>query len=491
MNLVLVCLDTFRADCVAAMGRNDVIRTPRLDRLAGEGVLFENAFGEGHPTIEFRRALITGRRTFPWRYDFDTRGLWPNGAGWHKVVPEHDTLAEILLDNGYTTGFFSDTYHMFKPTQNFARGFTSWEFIRGQESDNYRTGPVDAVDLTKYLPPGASVSPVDRAILLQYLLNMQDRKAEEDWTSAQVFRRAIRFLDDNRDNRPFFLWVDSFDPHEPWDPPTEYADLYDPDWPEPWDPILGCWRELDQRGRQRARALYYGECTFVDKWVGRLLDKLDELDLADDTLVIVTSDHGTELWDHGAVQKGAHNCRYRHNNEIVLLMRFPGKEHARKRIGGFVQNHDILPTALAAMGIEWKPLDEPCKPSGLPPAPKGESFLPLVTGETESIRDAVITGWDRRANVRSHDFSYSVDYEEAEPEEYLFDVPNDPDEMTNVAAEHPDVCAKHRIRLEELLGQKLPAKRTDTLYITEAPCRAWVLNAPRFRRSPSGADGAG
>ena len=481
MNLVLICLDTFRADCVGALGRNEVIHTPNLDAFARQGVMFENAFGEGHPTIEFRRALITGRRTFPWRYDFDTRGLWPNGPGWHKVVPEYDTLAELLLEAGYTTGFFSDTYHMFKPTQNFTRGFTSWEFVRGQESDNYRSGPVDTFDLSPYVPPGVSLRPVDHAILLQYLLNMQDRKTEEDWTSAQVFAKAIRFLEDNRDNRPFFLWVDSFDPHEPWDPPKPYAERYDPDWAEPWDPIHGVWRELDERGRQRAKALYYGECSFVDRLVGRLLDKLDELDLADETLVLITSDHGTELWDHGAVQKGAHNCRYRHNNEIVWLMRFPGKAHAGRRVPAFVQNHDIVPTVLAAMGIPWEPLNEPCKPSGLPPAARGEDILPLVTGAKESIRDTLITGWDRRANVRTHEYSYSVDYEKPDAEEYLFDVQADPNEMSNVAAEHPDVCAEYRARLEDYLGQKLPAAPADKLYITEAPCRAWILNAPRFQ----------
>ena len=213
MNVVLICLDTFRADCVGALGRNAFIQTPNLDAFARDGVIFENAFGEGQPTIEFRRALITGRRTFPWRHDVDTRGLWPNGHGWHKVGPNVDTLAEILLANGYSTGFYSDTYHMFKPTQNFTRGFRSYEFVRGQETDNYRSGPLDAVDLTPYLPAGVDPDPRQHAALFQYLLNMQDRKTEDDWTSAQVFDKAVRFLDDNRNDAPFFLWVDSFDPH--------------------------------------------------------------------------------------------------------------------------------------------------------------------------------------------------------------------------------------------------------------------------------------
>jgi arylsulfatase A-like enzyme len=488
VNVVLICLDTHRADCVRALGRNRVIQTPHLDRLAREGVTFQNAFGEGQPTIEFRRALITGRRTFPWRHDVDTRGLWPTLNGWHAVAPQHDTLAEILLEQGYTTGFFSDTFHMFKPTQNFTRGFTSWEFIRGQETDNWRVGPLDAIDLQRYLPPGSDPDPRKNPRLVQYLLNMQDRETADDWTSAKVFDAACRFVRDARDSQPFFLWVDSFDPHEPWDPPPGYAEKYDPDWDRPWEPI---WRETgsDARARARCKALYYGECTFVDELVGRLLDTLDEFGLADDTLVIATSDHGTELWDHGEVGKNVHNCRYRHNNEILWLMRLPGREHAGRKVAAFVQNQDVVPTVLALAGIPWEPLNAPHRPTGAPDAERGRSVLPLLTGERDHLRDAAITGWRERANVRTFEFSYSVDYAafgseppaDDEPNEHLFNLRSDPAETKNVAADHPDVCTWARSKLETLLGQPLPATLEDKLYPTQMPCRVWIRNAPLFR----------
>jgi arylsulfatase A-like enzyme len=489
MNIVLICLDTFRADCVRALRRNRVIQTPSLDRLASEGVVFENAFGEGQPTVQFRRGLLTGRRTFPWRHDVDTRGLWPTINGWHAIAPQHDTLAEILLENGFTTGFFSDTFHLFKPTQNFTRGFTSWEFIRGQETDNWRVGTVEANEIARYRPPEDDASPRSNPQLVQYLLNMRDRETESDWTSARVFDSATRFLRDVRATQPFFLWLDCFDPHEPWDPPREYANLYDPDWDRPWEPI---WRHTgdDPRARARCKALYYGECTFVDKLVGRLLDTLDELALADDTLVVATSDHGTELWDHGAVAKNLHSCRYRHNNEILLLMRFPGKQHAGRRIDAFVQNHDLLPTILQAAGVPWEPLGAPHKPTGAPEAERGRSVLPLITGERDHIRDAVITGWRDRANVRTFEFSYSVDYttfdSEREPgetpNEHLFNLRSDPGEMKNVAGDHPDVCTWARSKLEDLLGQPLPATPEDKLYPTEMPCRVWTSQAGAFEK---------
>jgi len=444
MNFILICLDTYRADCVRARGRNDVIQSPNLDAFARQAVTFDNAFGEGQPTLQFRQALITGMRTFPWKHQFDTRGLWLNSMAWHKVDPACDTLAEILQRNGYTTGFFADTYHMFKPTQNYHRGFTSWEFIRGQESDNWRLGRIDDVEWEKYTPPGTEKS-ADAHRLIQYLLNSRDRKREEDWTSAKTFLAAIRFLEDAQHNRPFFLWVDCFDPHEPWDPPKKYADLYCPGWNRPWDPIagFGAIDPADEEARARCRANFYGECTFVDKWVGALLDKVDALGLTDETLVVVCSDHGTELYEHGVAGKGL-NCRHRNNSEILLMMRLPGREHAGRRVEGFVQNHDVLPTALDVLGVEHKPVD-------------GENLSPLITGQTDSVRDTLVTGWSRNASVRTRQWSWSANWQDPEPDQFLFDQVNDPGEHKNVAADRPDVCADYRKTLEHFLGQSLPA----------------------------------
>ena len=469
MNVVMICLDTFRADCLAAAGRNDFIKTPNLDRLASEGVLFENAFGEGQPTIQFRRALVTGMRGFPFNTGYDTKGLWPCSAGWHKIPPEQPTLAEVLLAEGYATGLVADTYHMFKPTQNFVRGMASWEFIRGQETDNYRTGPFSAIDVTKYTKKGLT-KPGNFGAIVQYLLNMQDHRGGEDETlAARTFSSAIRYLDDNKGNRPFFLWLDEFDPHEPFDPPTEYADAYDPDWDEDWEPIHGVPDDCDEKIKRRVKALYYGSVTFVDKQVGRLLDKLEETGLADETMVIVCSDHGLELWDHGILHKGENKCRYRPNNEILFMMRLPGKEYAGKRIKSFVMNQDIYPTILSMLGVSHTPVD-------------GIDLMPLVRGEVDKVRDFIVGGWAGggsgvMACVRDHDWNYSCDYHDENLNEHLFDLKADPGEFNNVAADHVDVVTRMRGRLEGFLGEALPATRRDTLFYTKSPCNAWLEKA--------------
>jgi arylsulfatase A-like enzyme len=215
MNLIVICLDTFRADLVGPGHNLSFVETPNLDAFARESVVFDRAFGEGQPTLQMRRAFFTGRRSFPWRYNFDRRGHWHHAPGWHKIPPDQDTMAEILLSRGYFTGLVADTYHMFKPTMNYTRGFVTYEFIRGQETDNWRGGtPAMIEDQVRH----HAREPLDWAQLtglVQYLYNMRGRQREEDYLCARVFRSAAQWLEDNSANAPFFLWVDSFDPHVP------------------------------------------------------------------------------------------------------------------------------------------------------------------------------------------------------------------------------------------------------------------------------------
>ena len=110
MNIICICLDTFRADIIGAGKKYSHAQTPNLDAFASESIRFTRAFGEGQPTLQVRRALFTGMRSFPWRYNFDRRGHWHHAPGWHKIPPEQDTIAEVLLERGYLTALIADTY---------------------------------------------------------------------------------------------------------------------------------------------------------------------------------------------------------------------------------------------------------------------------------------------------------------------------------------------------------------------------------------------
>jgi arylsulfatase A-like enzyme len=293
--------------------------------------------------------------------------------------------------------------------------------------------------------------------LAQYLWNQRGRVREEDYQCARVFRAAMDWLDDNAANAPFFLWIDSFDPHEPWDPPTEYADHYyeyPPDVEDPIDFIYPHSRDLTPEERERTTALYCGEVTLVDKWVGAFLRKMDALDLRDDTIVIFTSDHGTQLWDHSRFGKGPDEL-HPFNTQIPLYIRHPDGPRGAK-VGAFVQSHDLLPTVLRLLDVAYANVD-------------GQDAWTLVTGKRKQLRDHVVIGWagfvtgpaGGRASVRDEEWNYVVSVHEEDPQPELYHLASDAAEMANVHEEHPDVVARQRRRLEAVVGQPLPAQLNE------------------------------
>ncbi|MBL7201078.1 MAG: sulfatase [Anaerolineae bacterium] len=471
MNVIVICLDTFRADLIGPDAKMSGVATPNLDALASESVSFERAYGEGQPTLQMRRAFFTGRRSFPWRYNYDRRGHWHHAPGWHKIPPEQDTLAEILVRRGYYTGLIADTYHMFKPTMNYTRGFCTYEFVRGQETDNWRGGTLSAIEaqLRKH-----TRGPLDSPSILrlaQYLWNQRGRQGEEDYQCARVFRAATRWLEDNADNAPFFLWIDSFDLHEPWDPPTSYADRYYAY--EGIDYIYPVNEGTTPEERERIVALYCGEVTFVDKWAGAFLNAVDELKLWEDTVVVLTSDHGTQLLDHGRFGKGADEL-HPFNTQIPLYVRHPDGPRGR-RVDAFVQSHDLAPTLLRLLDVPYANVD-------------GQDAWTLVTGERPSLRDLagngarasgtdadkmlrdhVVTGWagfvagnaGGRASVRDEEWNYVVSVHEEDPNPELYHLPSDPDEVRDVHDRHPEVVDRQRARLEAVVGGPIPAQLNE------------------------------
>ena len=471
MNIVCICLDTFRADIVGDGKRYSHVQTPNLDDFAAESVRFTRAFGEGQPTLQVRRALFTGMRSFPWRYNFDRRGHWHHAPGWHKIPPHQDTIAEVLLERGYLTALIADTYHMFKPTMNFSRGFAHLDFIRGQESDNWKTAHPRCIEdqLRKHVR-----EPINwprHAGLVNYLLNQRHRRSEDDYSCARVFRAASEWLEDNHTAGPFFLWIDSFDPHEPWDPPPGYADVYFGDYDGKDFITPGAAYESAEPTEdelRRIEALYMGEATFVDKYVGKVFEKIEELNIRDDTLVVVLSDHGTQLRDQGRFGKGP-NELHPFNTQLNLIVRHPNgpKDHA---VDAFVQNHDLMPTLLHQLGI-------PCDWTD------GDDLWPLVTGRRLSVRDRIVTGWAGfvtgnargRASVRDDvwNFCTAVGAEDEQGDE-LFDLRNDPQERRNVAAGHPEVVSARRAEVEALLGQPLPGRLVEVCDPAPGPMTRWL-----------------
>jgi arylsulfatase A-like enzyme len=277
--------------------------------------------------------------------------------------------------------------------------------------------------------------------LTQYLLNMLDRHTEADYLTPRVFRRACRWLEENRDNAPWLLWIDSFAPHERWDPPMEFADAYyraagSRNYIQPQ--LINNKPDITEDEIRRTRALYWGYVTFVDKWIGVFCDKLRQMHLLDETVVIFTSDHGTELWDKGRFGKGGDRL-YAYNTRVPLLVRLPGARHASTKRHDLCQHQDLMPTICSLMG---------CGTSDL--ALDGRDLFDPAAADAEPQK--VIIAWGPNVSVRDHTWNLVIDSTQQTDRKALYDLTADAEERENVYDGNPAVAAEMVGFLEDTLG---------------------------------------
>jgi arylsulfatase A-like enzyme len=367
-NVILIVSDTLRRDAVSCYGEK-WIQTPHLDRFAQQSLIFENSFVSSFPTVPLRNDLLTGRYTFTYK-------------PWAPLSAGDVTLQEILSKAGILTSLVVDTPHPFAPGYNYQRGFDAWQVIRGQETDHFRSAPRNV-----RMPCNPGKLRLGTETVTQYLRNVALRQSEEDYFPARTMRAAADWLSENHDGRRFFLYVDTFDPHEPWDPPRYYVDYYDPGYEgeEVIYPRYDLWRDfLSEKELKHCRALYAGEVTLVDRWIGFLLDRIASLDLLKNTAVIVVADHGFYLGEHGYIGKSLLRGEYYQNlplypevARIPLLIYFPGCQGG-SRMRALVQPVDLMPTILDLLDVER------------PPSVESVSLLPLWEGRASKVQDIVV-----------------------------------------------------------------------------------------------------
>jgi len=358
-NVVVVVSDTLRAADVGCYGPTET-RTPNIDAFARRAVRFTNAYPESLPTIPVRRALHTGRRCFPFPEWHPVKWDIVYLPGWEPMANDEDTLAENLAAAGYQTGFVTDTMPYFAPGLNFTRGFWQWEFVRGQQQDRWQSPfSVPRERLARYGDPDEIMATDPRGIVRYHLANTAHVRSEEDTSTAQVFRWASRFLEDNRSGPPFYLLVDCFDPHEPWEAPEPYFRMYWGDRPYGGRRIVCCqYAPADSVGYTAEeiafiRAHYRGLVTLVDAWFGRFLARLDELGLAENTAVFLISDHGTNFCDNPLNVIGKPDyALYPGVVRLPFLARLPDGAGAATTRDELVYNLDLTATAYDLAGIE-------------------------------------------------------------------------------------------------------------------------------------------
>lgn len=436
MNVVLIIVDSLRRDHVGAYG-NKWIHTPNLDALSQESMSFMQVYPESTPSIPARRAIHTGLRSFPFRgwhkWSEDDVGL----RGWQPVPQNQTMLAEILGDEEFTNVLVTDTLHEFRAFYDFQRGFDVFEFIRGQERDFYRPAwMADQKRLANVLVGGPNESHM-YDIARQYLANTRDRKSEEDWFAPRVFSTASNFLEGIKGEQPFFMTVDAYDPHEPWDPPEEYASLYSDgyDGPETLTAPNSEDSWLTKEQLKRMHALYSGEITMMDHWLGNFLDKVRGMGLMENTLLVLVSDHGFAFGEHGYAGK-LPSAMYPEITDTVLMIRHPDGRGAGQRSDFNASTHDVAPTILGSMGID-------------PPQPMdGLNLLPLLSGDRIEERKHATIGYhdwvwarDKRYVMSSHSDGSNA---------RLFDIQKDPNQHNDIAAGNQDVV--HRMNQDYVVN---------------------------------------
>ena len=388
MNFVVVVSDTLRRDHVScyddqpdqwASGGRWRVETPNIDRLARMGARFDNYFVSSFPTVLNRHEMLTGLPVFTYHE-------------WAPLPAAEITMGEYLAEAGYKSMLVADTPHIFRQGFNYARGFSGFDWVRGQENDAVRLDPPDAL-----LQPPSDDSKMRTPLSWRnHTRTIRAARQEEEYFAPTTFRRAANWLERNRGNQPFCLVIDTFDPHEPWDPPDWYVEKFYPSMQErmtfpAYDYVS---KLLEPEELLSAHAHYCGEVAMVDRWFGRLLDTLQSLNLLEETAVIVVSDHGYLIGEKDIIGKHLFLSEtteaiplWPEISHIPMIAHVPGVTRPGSTVGGYAHPQDILPTLLELAGL--------AVPDGL----AGHSLTGLMDGSQGQVRRAAISSHSVIAEV--------------------------------------------------------------------------------------------
>ncbi|HEY4279707.1 MAG TPA: sulfatase [Conexibacter sp.] len=431
-NVVLFVTDSTRADYVGAYGSKRGL-TPNLDALAKGGLTFTSAHPEAMPTGPARDTILTGERQFPFRHWHKEANL-PSNPGWNSIPASEPTFLQVLRRYGVTTAYVTDNPFLVGPQYARVRAqadhFIGFVGQTAQYSPDHKP-PVPVEQVQKFLPPSLRGGSGAEGALALYLAYAPRDMPEDDYFTARVFRSAIDLIDTLRENQPFVLVVDGFDPHEPWDPPAAWANRFAGPNPldyEPMHPFNAPISAMSQLGlsaavARRAQGLYGAELAFTDHWIGNVLDKLDSVGLTDSTAVMYTSDHGVFLGEHGLIGKSGRHL-HKELHHTPFLIRHPDRKLAGHRSGYFASTDDIASTLMSFVGV---PLARTMDGQNLTLAFDDPRRLSPRRYMTASFDDYVMC----------HDGRYLLTMRTTGAEKQLWDTKKDPHELHNIAGSQP------------------------------------------------------
>jgi arylsulfatase A-like enzyme len=456
-NTVLLFTDSTRADYIHYYNAHTRAKTPNIDALARDSLSFSLAVPEAMPTGPARRALLTGVRSFPYRNYVPTKGL-PVGPGWTPIPDSYPIVTEVMGEAGIQTAYCTDNPFLIGP--RFANFRRTVDWVKPSFSQGaYRflnkpfTRPATRSQIERYLLPELSDSvEVDR---LRSMVGWNSiyRDTERQYPAARVMRAAINLVDDLKRKRPFFLGADSFDPHEPLDAPRVFqiesgkpkgiqkregiTPIQPFETPYSWVVHV----DLDDATIERVRELYAAELTYTDKWIGRLMNKLADENLLDETVVYYMSDHGLTLGEDGVMGKAGARAQW-HIYHVPAMIRHPEGKRAGEWSGYFASTHDVSRTLLSFMGVR------------APGMMNGEDLSVLFDGGSPPERRWFTSCYDNYVLAGDRDWFLLSDSEGRRKR--LYDKRADPRELHDVATDHPQIVDRLWRVLEAEAGGTLP-----------------------------------
>lgn len=447
-HLLLITSDQFRWDCLHCLG-NEVIQTPHLDRIAADGVVFRNGFSTDPICVPARATIMTGN------YPHRATGKKSNGG---RIRDDQPLLTEVLKGVGYRTYALGKLHFVpYSPPgePRLVHGFEhvqlheSGRIIGSYDPEGKLSGLEDYFDyLAKVGWTGYSrAHGVGNNDVRPAPAPMPAEHYVDHWIADCTIRQVDRHLEEQAD-QPFFMWMSSPKPHAPYDPPRPYDDLYDPrDMPLPvGDPELLAYRSpnmestrythacdtMSPQAWQVARAHYYGNISFLDAMIGRVLDHLEQKGILEETIVLFTSDHGDMLGDLGTAFKANH-----HNASVRVPFLAMGPGIARGQVSdALVGLQDILPTFASFAGTA------PGQPV------HGLDLRPHLADPTTPVRSHyyAATGATGRQSTMVTDGDWKYIFNEPNGTEELYDQHADPYELDNRAADPAQTERKAELR---------------------------------------------
>ncbi len=380
-NAIVVLLDSLNRHMVGAYGGNE-FDTPQLDRFAARSRRFDRHYSGSLPCMPARHDILCGALDFLWK-------------PWGSIELWEESITYSLRHAGVTTMLCSDHPHLFETGgENYHTDFHAWAYLRGHEGDPWKTA-----DDPSWV--GAPALPARRpSPLRNYDRSRTWFKAEDDFPGPKTMSSAVDWLSTNAGRHErFMLFIDEFDPHEPFDTPEPWASRYDPDWHDPriiWPPYATRVLEngvLTEDEARHVRANYGAKLSMIDHWFGKLLDEIDDEELWNDTAVIVCTDHGHYLGEHDAFGKPALPI-YNTLGHIPLMIAWPGA--AAGTSDALTTNVDLFATLADLFGVEAEHRTH------------GHSLVPLLEGSRDSVREWVLSGiYGRHVQVIDREHKYA------------------------------------------------------------------------------------